>query len=369
MPLNSPAKKTLSSPKSVDTKELGAEDFLSFASSPDSVLEDSDVTSQGASESVSPETVPSTLINPDNFITFEPKDNGISSALHLNLQPYIDSYKTEDKSDYHRVKSTLLEHISETNGGLIWNELLQCAIDRALTLGRLNPDEALLIQNSPLNTYMKENFIEIVKNVMDEAILGAFENGRSGQLELMLTLDLSSPDQIKMTLTDNGRGFPDLFLKKLSTAQGREAYITSGGSVKQDVQNLPSLFGGQGMGLRMLMAEILTPGDVPRLGYLKQRHEKPALSDMSLQNRKDGSGAEIQMITSRSPLKEKTSEASGTDPLPLLQSTHSFKRIKNKSEASIAKMKQAKEDLADLCSTKTDESVDKKENSAPKKTQ
>ena len=191
---------------------------------------------------------------------------------------------------------------------------------------------------------------------MDEAILGHYENGKSPQLEMKIDIDASSPDRIKLTMTDNGRGFPQEFLAKNATSEDRQVYIMESGSGKKltpDKATMkdtelsrettpPKLFGGAGLGLRILMAAITRGDKLTGPGRLQPKYEIPAVSEITLSNRKDTSGTLVQITTSRTPLKEKIEEASASAaPLKL-----SMPPRMKKSATSIAAATSARDEPA-----------------------
>jgi|GEM_PF-4145566 len=118
----------------------------------------------------------------------------------------------------------------------------------------------------------------------------------------------SNPDQVSIQITDAGRGFPDSFLSKVNTQQNRDTYVnTSRGSSKEKHENRPPLFGGQGRGLRILIAD--EDGDVlERSGQRIHRFTKPEISSVEFDNIIDTNGhvqgAQITVTTSIEPRED-----------------------------------------------------------------
>jgi hypothetical protein len=257
-----------------------------------------------------------------DIMAFNDSDAGISGTLSVNLEPYITSYKAGDKDEHSSQRKMLEDACSGIAGAELWTTMLDTTLNKAVVMGKLSASERLEIQKSPVSEFMIDSFVEIVKNLLDEAILGHYENGKKPQLELTIDIDKSNPDCITLTIKDNGRGFPPEFLTKNSTPAGRDAYIQEGGSNKKPTKvkpaietgdqkepsrdtTPPKLFGGAGLGLRILMAGVLHGDMLTGPGHLKSKYEKPLISEISLGNREDGSGALIQITTSRTPLQEK----------------------------------------------------------------
>ncbi len=257
-----------------------------------------------------------------DVITLQANEAAISSTLHVNLEPYITSYKAGDDDEHLSHRKALENTCSGIAGTELWTTMLNAALNKAVDIGELSTSKRLEIQKSPVSEFMIDSFVEIVKNLLDEAILGHYENGKEPQLELTIHIDNSDPDYIMLTIKDNGRGFPSEFLEKNSTLDGKEAYILETGSTKKPTKvkttieagvhkdlsrhtTPPMLFGGAGLGLRILMAGVLHGDILTGPGHLKSKYEKPLISEISLGNREDGSGALIQITTSRRPLQEK----------------------------------------------------------------
>ena len=267
-----------------------------------------------------------------NLMTIQPKDGGISSKMTINLQPYINSFKEKDMEAHALYKENLSSKVKGLTGETLWEDMLKAATNAASSKG-LSPDDTKLIENSPACTYMRRSFVEIVKNVMDEAVLGAYEAGRKAQLELDLNIDMSSPGRIELTVRDNGRGFSSGFLEKTSTPANRDAYImeTSTNKSRND-EDKPALFGGAGLGLRILMAQ--TEGDMLEgPGKRTTLYEKPAISEIALSNGPNG-GAEIRVTTSPAPLQEKAFKATSETEAPIKLGMPPIRKKKTAAAAS-----------------------------------
>ena len=246
----------------------------------------------------------------DTLITVHPCNKGISSTLTINLDPYVDSFKT-DKQAHERYKVYFAEQLTIVQGAFLWEKMLQCAMNNAIENGRMNTNQQTIIELSPIKTFLNDSFIEVIKNLMDEAILGSYALGTRAQLTLTVDIDLSDSDCICLTLTDDGRGFSPSFVEKVSTPQGRSTYIMEATPTHKEQENkaFPRLFGGSGLGLRILMAQVLLGSDLSGPGVIKEQYEKPIISEIILRNHAGSSGAEIQIRTSQSPLKEKEKPA------------------------------------------------------------
>jgi hypothetical protein len=244
----------------------------------------------------------------DSLSIVDGDEKRISAKVFVNLQSYIDIFNAEGQNGLNFKSSIALlsDQVSGLSGHLFWENILNCAIKNT----KLTLQQQYELKNSPACQYMYDGFVEILKNVMDEAILGHYEYGIAPQLELILDIDLSIAGQVTLTLTDNGRGFPLAFLEKTATLQDKDKYIRENkGSSKLDTRNLPPLFGGAGLGLRILMAKTLYGAVLTGPGVLIPKYEKPTVSEIYLENKASSlfneHGAVIIIRTSLAPLVEK----------------------------------------------------------------
>ncbi len=304
----------------------------------------------------------SPAVDLSTLITLQANGSGISSTLVVNLESYIESYKAEDLETHALIKDGLLSLVSGLAGSILWKDMLKCAMDNAVAHGQLSPDECkcLMLENLPINVFLRDGLVEIVKNVMDEAIIGYYQAGKQARLELTLAIDLSVPDQIGLMLTDTGRGFSETFLKKMSILEGQDAYILGAGSDKQRAdQTMPTLFGGVGLGLRILMAQILHGAELMRSGYLKQKYEKSAISEIRFSNRESSSGAQIQITTSRAPLQEKVDlTASLVVGVPSIKLDKVPQKVKQAARSAEAGIFAAKKIMTDIRTENTEPNGD-----------
>lgn len=305
-----------------------------------------------------------------NAVQLEGNSDGISSTLKIDLNSYITSYKEDDEASFLAHRNAIEEMVSGVLGGDLWTQMLNAALDNAVEHGRLSTSARRVIEESPACAFMVSSFVEIVKNLMDEAILGHYESGKNPKLELSLSIDISSPDRIGLTIADNGRGFPPAFLEKNSTPAGRDAYILEVGSKKPNYdKSLPTLFGGAGLGLRILMAEVLYGDALTGPGRLKPKYQKPLISEISLGKSDHSSGALIQITTSKTPLKERVVE---THHAPAIQLSMPPKKPKKQptatpdssSAGSTSTAKNIKEEVTEL--RRSQEAADQRSGTQPK---
>ena len=238
---------------------------------------------------------------------------GFSSTLSINLQAYVDSFY-HNKTQYKQLQKDLIQQVTGFDATAFWSGMLEAAIT-----GGVDDELAAVIRESPASKFLDESFIELVKNGMDELLLGRSQDGKSPQIDLNLRIDLTGIEhnRIGMILTDNGRGFSPSFLSKVKTVESIKHYINHKGSGKQtfsenpdasesddevEIDVFPALFGGAGRGLRILMARVLY-GDSLVNGKREPKFIKPDLSTIDLRNDAISSGATIEIITSLTPLK------------------------------------------------------------------
>lgn len=251
----------------------------------------------------------------NRFFNIHKNQLGLSSILSINLQAYVDSFY-RNETQYKQLQKELIQQVTGFDATSFWYDMLEMAIKDGV-----DEELAAVIRESPASKFLDESFIEIVKNGMDELLLGCSQEGKSPQLDLNLRIDLTEMEhnRIGMIITDNGRGFSPSFLSKIKTAENIKHYIDHKGSGKQTFNEnpaalesddeaemgvFPALFGGAGRGLRILMARVLS-GDSLVNGKREPKFIKPDLSVINLRNDATSSGATIEIITSLTPLKMK----------------------------------------------------------------
>ncbi|MDF1828138.1 MAG: hypothetical protein P1U39_07645 [Legionellaceae bacterium] len=221
--------------------------------------------------------------------------------ITLDLSAYIEAFETAGRVTFKNVSEDIHAQLTGIPGQMHWEEALSLATQH------LTPEQHDAIENSPAAKMMNNSFIEIIKNSMDESIAKYYDSNRreKPRIQLALDLDTSNPKQISIQITDSGRGFPSSFLDNVSTQKNRDTYVnTSRGSDKEKKRDRPPLFGGQGRGLRILIAE--EEGDVlERSGKRTRRFTKPEISSVEFNNVTDQygrvQGAQITVTTSLEP--------------------------------------------------------------------
>jgi hypothetical protein len=235
----------------------------------------------------------------------------LSSTLIINPTLYIEcfkqaqnkSYDSKEYLKYKLIAETLFNHTAEFGGALLWGDLLS----KALEGSELNENQLHLIEHAPATTFIENSFGELLKNLIDESILGYYEEGLSCELRLQLSFALSEDHHVTFILQDTGRGFPAALLDELSTRERQLGYLTQRHtSVKKMEQihlNTPPLFGGRGLGLRTLIAKILLHSELGEMSKLEQIYEQSEISEIEFRRGKT-TGSIIQIRTSTEPLKE-----------------------------------------------------------------
>jgi len=225
-------------------------------------------------------------------------------CVDLGAFLYAHDHNTSEFGDLKKGFNLLFESF---HGQALWSDILTAA-----TQG-LSSEETNKIETSPASTCLKKSFVEIVKNACDERILNHSDTG-SSIVKLNLVIDTTVPDKISMTITDNGRGFPQPFLDKVASPSLRDNYMRSPGSEKE--RGL-SLFGGAGLGLRNLIAEVEHGADLDKLHIIKKYHIENLDPKITFDNNREGSGASITITMSDMPLQllaEKKHELDIGDP-------------------------------------------------------
>ncbi len=233
--------------------------------------------------------------------------------INIDLESYIETFEKINKSkDEHSKKEATTEFNNLYNsisrkligisGQMYWIKALDLATQN------LTNEQAKTIKAAPASEILQNSFIEIMKNAIDEAISRYYDSNMTTKPSIQLMIDIddtSYSDVISIQIKDSGPGFENKFLQKLQTKKGLDEYVNaSNGSNKKKYPNRAPLFGGQGRGLRILIADA--NGDVLERGGIRiRRFIKPEISRVDFNNSidKDGNvlGAKITIITSIKP--------------------------------------------------------------------
>lgn len=263
-----------------------------------------------------------------HVIDVAPESQGQGSlcvSLVVDMRSYLQAYrdyifaseqeKKEAKRHYDESYAAVVSLVSGLRGDLWWEDVLD-------QFRKVSGFLESSFEGSPADIYMADSFVEIIKNTIDEAIMSALDSESNaafdGVIELKVVIDTQThPHEVVLTISDNGRGFKQDFLDKISTPSGLDAYINKQVLRSSDkIAHLPDrhregtsaevirLFGGRGLGLRILMAWVERASAIER-GREVQRYIKPDVSQIRLSNHPDasGHGAVIQIRTSVSPLE------------------------------------------------------------------
>ncbi|MDF1683354.1 MAG: hypothetical protein P1U36_01730 [Legionellaceae bacterium] len=252
-----------------------------------------------------------------NFIRMKANASGHIN-ITLDLSSYINAYEkaygsqisesddqTKTVAEFKKISHNIHKQLDGISGQIHWIDALEIATHN------LEPSHQDAVAASPAARMMDNSFIEIIKNSMDECVTKYYDSNKVAKPCIQLAMDIdntSNPEQVSIQITDSGRGFPDAFLHKVSTPSNRDTYVnTSRGSPKEKCKNRPPLFGGQGRGLRILIAD--EEGDM--LGHLGQRihrFTKPEISSVEFNNLMDINGhvqgAQITVTTSIEPRED-----------------------------------------------------------------
>ncbi|HBI22329.1 MAG TPA: hypothetical protein DDY37_07100 [Legionella sp.] len=214
-----------------------------------------------------------------------------SAMLSVDLAPYVAAYH-RSANDYIAIRNALIHALTEFSGYELWNKMIEHA-----SIG-LPLEKANEVLESSIHAVLQEQFVEVIKNSMDEAIKQHYMNGRSLTVEIVLTLDVSDPNHLTATLTDNGPGFHPAFLKATETPENQMRYIDSTEKNKEKRPHLhqAELFGGRGRGLRILFADFLN-GDALESRYKKRHHTDRPPSTIQLHNDSITGGAALTLTT------------------------------------------------------------------------
>jgi len=257
-----------------------------------------------------------------------PINTGFGKArISINLRPHIDAYhqQREYEQAYVELKLAHKHRLKES----IYD--FDIFADKALE--NFDGTKKRMIKNSPAYFFMRRQFAESLKNSID-SVLSYHEDDPSHpkdtvELDLNISLIRGKQEEINITLSDNGVGFPPAFLEKIRTKARREGsdYYHQAATNKPVAERLDRkkhrlFMGGAGQGLAEL-AGLVDKGN-PKFGREKGHgehqdgerqtdglaenttYELPKKSELVFSNKcetSDEHGAVISITTSKDPIK------------------------------------------------------------------
>lgn len=136
------------------------------------------------------------------------------AILSADIKNFIEAYYNCDNEKNPNIEyAKLFTELSNAAGQLLWTNVFN------IVCFNFETEMVSTIQNSLIFKVMSGSFIEIIKNSIDEHVLAG-----NNYIEIKITLEYHQ-DLINMTFTDNGRGFPETFLLKTANINSIEHYI------------------------------------------------------------------------------------------------------------------------------------------------
>ncbi|KTD19903.1 ATP-binding protein [Legionella londiniensis] len=184
------------------------------------------------------------------------------------------------------------------------------------------------------------SFVELLKNSVDACIEKFLKSGNQeerAQLEMTIACSLHD-NQLSITITDNGCGFPSKYLEHFSSYIQHEEYKDHTSSSKK-IQKHEYFYGGENLGIATFLSYFLH-GELLQgfKGPMKLREVEQNAVKIAFQNNCITNGAEIIMTSPLASFKpcqhnlyKSAFKGSGSIPeCPLLTlPAHKFKNLKN----------------------------------------
>lgn len=174
----------------------------------------------------------------------------VSSVVFIDLSEYVFAISESIHPATDKVCLKVYEKFSGISGAWIGEELF----DKAFKGSQLSKE----IMQLPIYRFLFDAYvIELIRNAMDECLMAYFESGRACQIEFTFGLNIIE-DDVFFEFKDNGRGFPEQFLIRLSDNTHKAEYLCGQDSFRRENRIRPDIktFGGQGVGLRQLISWV-----------------------------------------------------------------------------------------------------------------
>lgn len=180
--------------------------------------------------------------------------------------------------------------------------------------------------NSAAYTILRENFVELFKNSFDVVVSECLTRNVDKSLIITLDIDVRTEGQVTFRLKDNGLGFSEEMLDKLSSHDTISIFCShiegTKASDKAGKSGPPSYsFGGRGKGLSIFLLQALL-GSRHISGGIEQLFEVDRLTALRVGNA-EGGGALFEFTTSLDPRRsalaadssESFSQGSGSESI------------------------------------------------------
>ncbi len=234
-------------------------------------------------------------------------DSEVRAAL--NLQPLIEAHRVyrenpSDISEKHlaKVLNAYKSQFDSMGGHLIWTEIVKEHF-------KLSDD---VIHNAHSCVLLGDSFFELFKNSID-AFIHAYLEGRINEPELSVSVKLNryTEELINFTITDNAGGMPESVLDDTQLLiQDKDKLLESKRHASD--KSVAFSFGGQGLGLRLLIAGMAHGLRTERGRTLIPSHQIPDDDSVSIRlyNNPDGDvqGLTIDLTSPVTPLEELSDE-------------------------------------------------------------
>ena len=241
-----------------------------------------------------------------SYISIEKGDNNtLSAKMIIDLTDYINECSITAKErplPKLPIRTYFEDALTGLDGDLWWLDMLDTALC-SITNPEIRNSLKAKIELSAAGIYVEQSFVEIIKNAIDQIILSKTPPENCiVELDFLLEIKEGPEETVSMTFSDNGGGFSKDFLKKMDDKDKRLNYIkTKSDSLKSETKARAKLFGGRGIGLRVICAFVDHGIAFESSGKMTPRYRNDELSSIKFSNH--ATGAKIEITTSIKPIE------------------------------------------------------------------
>ncbi len=130
---------------------------------------------------------------------------------------------------------------------------------KELLLQKYSAEEKVALQASPAFNLIYDAYTEIFKNAIDVFLEQHMEDPSNASTKVALNINVEKfYDQVNITFSDSGPGFPKPILDKLNTEKSQLEYSEEHQGSQKRAAKCQGMMGGGGRGLRNIVALVLS---------------------------------------------------------------------------------------------------------------
>ncbi|MBP6917846.1 MAG: hypothetical protein KBB94_02900 [Legionellaceae bacterium] len=191
------------------------------------------------------------------------REDNESITVEMDLQHYLPLFLRKngrgrplDDREQADFSNTLYE-FNDHFAGVGAEDLMESI--KALLLQKYSEEEQVALLASPAFNLIYDAYTEIFKNAIDVFLMQHMEDPSNRSTKVALNINVEKfYDQVNITFSDSGPGFPEPILDKLNTEENQLEYSEEHQGSQKRADKYEGMMGGSGRGLRNIIALVLS---------------------------------------------------------------------------------------------------------------